>query len=272
MIKSDEWLTNTLEFPTYRFDVENDAAEARLHWETVHRQDLKTFDKRAFYYAKIPSSRWELLVPIMKEGFSLLGASMRFRLPHDAPLHWRKRDISAGFFKYHSDWIYDQDREAIEKIAATRFKYDRFHEDPEISDQLADTVKLRWVQNYLNEAREGGQLFWAKEKAEVIGFLAALTQDRDTTIDLIATTGARKGTASTLIAEVRRQHPGRNLFASTQLSNIPACRMYSGLGFHIESAAYVLHWHAYPKPTDPNIQVLFAQAVPKTEKGTTNKL
>jgi ribosomal protein S18 acetylase RimI-like enzyme len=139
-------------------------------------------------------------------------------------------------------------------IAASCFRFNRFHLDPAISQALADGIKRAWVENYLRGDR-GERLLVARTDGEVAGFLAELAGARD---------GRRAGTVDLMGIDVERQGSGVGrallrrfildsgdryevLLVGTQAANLPAVLFYESERFRLVSSTYDLHMHV-PAP------------------------
>ena len=78
------------------------------------------------------------------------------------------------------------DQEGVLKIAANSFTYDRFHNDPDITQESAEKIKVEWAKNYFKNAR-GNWMVVAEDKGNISGFLQLLHGvDGALIIDLIA--------------------------------------------------------------------------------------
>ncbi len=144
------------------------------------------------------------------------------------------------------------DLPALRSIAAESFRFDRFHNDPLISADTADSMHAEWIENQVCHSL-ADQVIVAREGDRQLGFITCK-------IDRHAETclGVRIGTIVLVAvdASAREQHIGRKLsFAavdwfwsrnvsiievSTQSINVPASRTYLGTGFKYVCSATTL--------------------------------
>lgn len=138
----------------------------------------------------------------------------------------------------------DQARAAA-GIAATGFRYSRFHLDPLFPRDLADRIKQAWIESYA-AGRRGEALYVAGAPD---GFLAVLVADdgRTAVIDLIAVAerAARRGIGRALVRHfiATWQDKTERLRVGTQAANTASLQLYESCGFRIAAANHVLHAH-----------------------------
>ena len=163
-------------------------------------------------------------------------------------------DVSLGFSKAigsHSiptqvREASSEDEELVAEIAATSYRFSRFHLDPAFDLSEAQALKRAWVKNFFRGHR-GDRLFLATTEGKVSGFLLALKTADACVIDLIAVTenARRKGLAAAMITACENAFPeAANISAGTQAANIPSVRLYESLGFRLTSSQYLLHRHS----------------------------
>jgi ribosomal protein S18 acetylase RimI-like enzyme len=143
--------------------------------------------------------------------------------------------------------IQPADETAALEIAHTAFRYSRFHLDPLLAKELANRIKREWVANYIRGQR-GERLLVAEVDGKIAGFLALLeTSDQTGVIDLIGVANDMKGRGGgrSMVQHHVHESVGRyqRLIVGTQIANLPSMRLYEHCGYHISSAAYVLHAH-----------------------------
>jgi len=143
------------------------------------------------------------------------------------------------------------DAAGVRAVAASAFRYSRFHLDPWIPDEIADRVKADWATNYFVGQRGDGMIV-AEIGGEIAGFLQVLLgSDGRVVIDLVAVRAdARgKGLAAGMIAHAATHGTGDSrkpagVVVGTQAANIPSVRLYEALGFRLQRTQFVLHRHA----------------------------
>ncbi len=229
-LQYDSWLSQVLQRPAYGLELEDREAAAGALAGLAG-------GKRPFVYCKLPcqnlaDARW-----LEKQGFHLadttvtLAAPLRRGLPLVSGLEIRP--ARAG------------DREQVGVLAASSFRYSRFHRDPGIGREAAELIKRRWSESFFS-GRRGEQMVVAADQGRVVGYNLLLHRGQDLVIDLIAVDGAwrGRGVARDLIALAQDQAPAlERLLVGTQLANRPSLALYQGLGLKLVDAAYVYHLH-----------------------------
>lgn len=141
-------------------------------------------------------------------------------------------------------------RDAVVSIAASAFRFDRFHLDPAVPDEVANRIKADWVGSYFAGTR-GEHLLVALADGEPAGFLAVIAGEDAgrtlRTIDLIAVGAAARGRglARALTAAFTAESVGLcdEVRVGTQAANRAATRLYESVGFSLVRAQYALHLH-----------------------------
>jgi ribosomal protein S18 acetylase RimI-like enzyme len=142
------------------------------------------------------------------------------------------------------------DCDAVARIAGSSFPYSRFHLDPLIASDVANTIKSEWARSYFSGGRGDGMVV-AEWEGNVVGFAQLLWQTGDRlVVDLIGVdpTYRGQGVGRSLIAYACKcgtgdgHRPG-TIQAGTQVANISSIRFYESMGFCLIGATYVLHHH-----------------------------
>jgi len=243
-IEPDAWLAQIFGYPVFKL-VLSESAEMS-HFSRVIRERLQETSPgiRAFCYAKVPSDRVDIVSALSAEGFSVVDVSVTFEREganesvDPAPCGVVVRDAEA------------RDEESVLDMAATCFRYSRFHLDPLIPNRVANLVKREWVRNYLLGKR-GERLLLAEVDGRPAGFLCVLSvggEDRKTgVIDLVGVGQAhqRKGVGKALLDFFRASSFRRyqRLRVGTQAANIPSMGLYQSCDYRVRETAYVLHAH-----------------------------
>ena len=131
-------------------------------------------------------------------------------------------------------------------MAEEHFVFDRFHSDPNISNEIASRIKRQWIENYFNGTR-GDKCFVVLNEMEVKGFLLTVIRENEVVIDLIAVDKKFRGqgVATKLINGMMSYYHQRFLIYSvgTQVSNVASINLYQKSGFNI--TGYGLVWHFF---------------------------
>lgn len=143
------------------------------------------------------------------------------------------------------------DAAAAAALARTAYVYDRFHADPFIDGELADELHAAWVRNSCDGTAADAVLI-AEDESGLLGFVtckipgdAGHNSSRRGTLVLVATDpearGRRVGCSLTMAAlEWFRQNGCETVEVGTQLSNIPASRLYQTCGFQLRATSVTL--------------------------------
>jgi ribosomal protein S18 acetylase RimI-like enzyme len=145
------------------------------------------------------------------------------------------------------------DAPAAANLARTAYVYDRFHADPFIDRELADGLHADWVRNSC-DGKAADAVLIAADESGLLGFVTCkLPGDsrrnsanrRKGTIVLIACApqarGRGVGHGLTMAALEWFQENGcETVEVGTQLSNIPASRLYQTCGFRLKATSVSL--------------------------------
>jgi|ERR1035438_3596696 RimJ/RimL family protein N-acetyltransferase len=125
------------------------------------------------------------------------------------------------------------------EIGRTAFIFDRFHADPALSQAVADQVNECWTRNCCLKIAADAVVV-AEEDGRVASYVTCRV-DRKAghgIIILVATAGWARGRGAARRASWAAQHwfaehGLKTVEVGTQLRNIPAARLYEGLGFRL---------------------------------------
>ena len=235
MIVDDAWLSELMARPVFRVDASglDEAREDELASHGLEREG-------AFYYAKVDTSRVDLVARLGRVGFVVVDVNVTFEAPEPRVPQSRGvvvRECTAD------------DVGAVLDIAGSAFKFTRFHLDPLVPAAVAHTIKREWIANYAKKKR-GDRLFVALVDGKPAGFNATLTTEsgsrRRAVIDLIAVAAhaQRRGVGEALVSAFFDHYRGYDAFVvGTQVANVPSIRLYEKLGFTLAKSHYVLHKH-----------------------------
>jgi ribosomal protein S18 acetylase RimI-like enzyme len=234
----DQWLSNILQRDVYRLTVDdnllNQIGDEALETHNLLKE-LKA--KPVFIYAKVSTKSLAAIKFLEDSGFNLVDTNIVF----DKPI-----EIQNLTGEYLIRFAVPEDQDMVVELARKSFIYSRFHLDPCISSEIANTVKGEWVRNYFLGKR-GDQMVIASTNGVIEGFVQLLYgQDKTLTIDLVAVDPKhrRKGIAGDMITYSETECKGFDqIQVGTQIANIPSMRLYEKLGFRVSSAHYVFHYH-----------------------------
>jgi ribosomal protein S18 acetylase RimI-like enzyme len=235
---SDSWLSESLGRPAFRL-----ASAASAGQVGVIAAEMVRLANRAdaFFYAKLPTMDVPACVALVNAGFAVIDTGITFAWNG---AEQRAADgVRVGIARQHQ-------YASLPKIAETCFRWSRFHLDPQIPVGLANLIKRRWIESYV-EGRRGSALYVAEVDNTVAGFLAVLeatSQSRTVAvIDLIGVASEHqgRGVGAALVRSFVNDWQGRaaELRVGTQAANIQSLRFYETSGFRVVESNYVLHAH-----------------------------
>lgn len=229
----DEWLSGVLARDAYRVaDIES----------VPGSDDFDRLPPGSFAYVKVPVSAVTECNALEAAGFRVVDTGLTFEgMPAlgDPPARPTTREAST------------RDRDAVTEVAASSFRFSRFHLDPRLDRADADRTRREWAANYFAGRRGDAMIVSVDEGDRPTGFLQLLKAADDVlVVDLIAVAEAarRQGTARAMLARaISACGPVSALRVGTQAANIPSVRLYESLGLKLVDASYALHWHS-PRP------------------------
>jgi GNAT superfamily N-acetyltransferase len=223
----DEWLSALLQKPAFRL-------EGNVCAFSVHQRPKGD----AFVGAKVSVEDVKGFLHLQSLGFRVMDTNLQFERP-SAPL----QDSTTN-----TRFALQKDSDAIRKLAREEFLHNRFHRDPEIDDTIALRIKEEWAANYF-AGKRGKWMVVVEDHLGVGGFLQLLHDEENNVliIDLIAVAGhyRGKGYARSMVTFASYECLGRPvpMKVGTQISNSASISLYTGLGFRLASATYLLHLH-----------------------------
>lgn len=238
-LQQDIWLSDLTGIRVYRIDASGCPGDRPIASQPERVQlDATMGENPVFIYAK-PS--------VTEHAFIKWLANSHFNLV-DTNIQLDKRIVKArkktGRFKVR--FADPTDEAQTVELARRAFRFSRFHLDPQISENVANTIKAEWTRNYFLSKR-GDAMVVAEKGGEIVGFaLLIFGRNHNLIIDLLAVDAhhRRNGIASEMISFVENHHGDyQRISAGTQIGNIHAARMYEKAGFQLCSAQYVFHYH-----------------------------
>jgi len=233
----DEWLTEKIGKSVFQLN-EDDIDEGTF--SRIWNEFLKQYDeKNYFVFTKISTDEvghWQCLESV---GFKLTDTNVKFELNGNITVKRNSpKDIEICFAE-------KKHQETIAEIARDNFIYSRFHLDPLIDNNIADHIKMNWVENYFLDKR-GDEMVLALMNNEPIGFLQLIIKDKVLFIDLIGVDkkAQGKGVASAMIQFAKFNIECSVIKVGTQIANLPSIKLYQKIGFLFSGSDYVFHYHS----------------------------
>lgn len=128
------------------------------------------------------------------------------------------------------------------EIGRTAFIFDRFHADPALTSAVADQVHESWTRNCcLGTAADA--VVVAEQDGRVASFVTCRADGEKGIIVLVATAAWARGRGAARRASLAALHwfAGEELKVvevGSQLSNVPAVRLYQDLGFRLAGTSF----------------------------------
>ena len=234
-IIKDQWLSEIFEHDVFRLVINELPQENDLNF---HRAISNYLEKMpVFIYTKIPVNAIACIHGLETVGFHLVDTNILFekQIAND---NFVSGSTNVRFARF-------EDKEEVSRIARHNFVHSRFHLDPQIDIEIANTVKANWAMNYFS-GEHGDAMVVSHTGDKLSGFLQIFFSEGVMVIDLIAVdkNNRRKNIASDMIKFAENNLDDiEYIRVGTQVANVPSLRLYEKLGFHIVDAAYVLHYH-----------------------------
>jgi ribosomal protein S18 acetylase RimI-like enzyme len=234
----DEWLAGILSRPVWRL----------LKRAGAPQLGELLSAKSGFAYAKCDVFEVETVSRLVDKGFRVV----------DTALTFDGVNLAGNPSSHATRPANPLDEEAVRGIAGSAFRFSRFHLDPEIPPNLANTIKREWAGNFFSGSRGDGMVV-VESAGQVAGFLQLIWGNGDALIiDLIGIhpdfQGRGLGKALVLHAIKHGTGDGRvptGIIVGTQAANTPSIRLYESLGLRLRSAQYVLHFHCLKSISSP---------------------
>ena len=145
-----------------------------------------------------------------------------------------------------------EDVEQIKDIARSSYVHDRFHSDPSIPKEIADSIYAVWMENACL-GRVADAVVVAERDGRVLSYVACKVDHQAIeylgfgigTIVLVATAAGTRGQGlarATTYGALNwfREHEVKIVEVGTQLRNIPASRLYEACGFELVASSLSL--------------------------------
>lgn len=138
-------------------------------------------------------------------------------------------------------------REELIFLSLESSKHSRYRIDPEISNDKADELYIKWIDKTINNLATH-EILALKRDGRIVGMIAIKMVSGCHHIELVAVHPKyyRQGIAGKLI-KASFQHAlekgVRDVSVVTQLDNVEACGLYKKYNFKIDTVKYLYHLH-----------------------------
>ena len=136
--------------------------------------------------------------------------------------------------------------DALISLALVSGKYSRFKSDVLFPVGSYERLYTRWIERSVNKAMATDVFCYLVDDVPR-GLLTLDFHDGQGVIGLVAVNeeyqhrGIGKALIKHAVSNIH-EHQGERLTVATQQDNEPACRLYSGCGFSLESVTKIWHW------------------------------
>ncbi len=221
----------------------NNKVKTRLH-KTLKSliEDLK---ESKIWYAtyRVNANFYHIIHELEKYDFLLVDGLITLEtMPDNKQIEYLPKQIRHAKTK---------DIKQLLKISGSVFAVTRYYHDPLIPKEKADIVYQKWVTNSLSEKSSKMVLVWEKNKK----ILGLTTLDKKGQIILLGVSEKVRGKgigrelikgALNKFRELKRER----VIVETQITNIPALRLYQSLGFKIIDSFLTYRWYRPDKPKE----------------------
>jgi ribosomal protein S18 acetylase RimI-like enzyme len=240
-VEKDQWLSDVLGVSSWKVSgIEADTPPAEIKAGLLEYAGLGS----AFFSARIGTADVRAVTNAARSGFVAVDVNVTFDWDNGPPVN-----SVTGNSDMTIETAGAGDAKAIEEIAAHCFAFSRFHLDPAIGLGRANDVKRQWARNACRG--RASAIYVARKQNDVVGFLAVLESGsvgrKDAIIDLVGVDkghqgqGAGRALSRTFVDQWHAR--ADSLRVGTQISNIPAMRLYESIGFRVAETSYILHAH-----------------------------
>lgn len=197
-------------------------------------------------FTRIDMEQRDVLQLILAEGAILSGALLTFYKNF-----YKGELLQKASLLDKSDLIFEEGKTAHEaelrKITTSAYKHSHYFNDPNIPLEKAEAIYQEWISNSLKGFAD--YIIIARLKGEIAGYITLRIKNIDERevgiIDLIAVKENHRGRGIGKMLVMKGIETIFNrvdgLYVSTQISNIPALRLYEGLGFKVILSKATFH-------------------------------
>jgi ribosomal protein S18 acetylase RimI-like enzyme len=197
---------------------------------------------RGLLTCKLDGGRIKEIQTILKKGFYPVAVSVTLSRSGKQPILPLRNKSVRDARKIDFPEICD--------IAGVAFTHDRFHQDPDIPNEIANAIKRCWAGSYHNCGVRGWdrKMIVATSCGYIVGFLAMkhLSDTHTSVLDLIGVHPSHQGQGigRSLVDQFIVDSGSMDMEVSTQISNTASLRLYQQAGFQIVDSKYVFHLHS----------------------------
>jgi hypothetical protein len=187
--------------------------------------------------------QWRLLLPQL--GFAFVDSSLVYTLP---------KLYRVKFPRSHAVRIaVEEDREAIERMAAQVFSAGRYHADPRFPRELANARFRAWMTRAFDSPSESNRIYVNSVPGSATGFLHANVKGDQAQLTIGAGDFSIQGTSTATLVffgflEALRDSGVRRAQSKLSAGNMPILNLVAYAGARFSHPEHVFHWHAPGAP------------------------
>ena len=218
---------------------------------TLLRAEFKAMSAGpAFVWTKVTGRDDPSFAPLIDLGFAVATEEITYERPAASEIHEPlipappPEDFSVRSITQAEAADEVAIAEQVGALAARNLTTSRFHQDPEIPDNIAAEVKKRWAVNFFKGLRGQEMIVATTPGSRIVGFNQVLSGPDGKAIDLICTADdyRRHGVARALVEAMIE--PDKKIHVGSQANNDAADKFYTSIGFKPVRSSICLHWHA----------------------------
>lgn len=187
---------------------------------------------------RIPAAEYSTIQCVEKQGFVMVDGVITLNMPVPP--------IGAFSNEFIGEAL-PEDYAQLSLLSGSVFRGgSRYYHDAWIPERTADAVYRKWMKNSLEGTVADSVLVW-RERGKILGFITLQKKEKRGDIPLIGVSSVArgKGIGKHLIhAAVSMCTKWRmsEVSVATQVTNIPALRLYQSCGFSITASYVTLRW------------------------------
>lgn len=245
MVEQDEWLTGVLGFPCFKVGFNDDSVGGLEAERRDFISCMRSVDK-VFAFSKVPVYSQEKISILSSLGFYLVDTNLTFSQKRENLIKSEER-LNADNEAISIRLACESDADQVIGLAGRVFVQSRFHADPNITKELANRIKQKWVRNFFLGQR-GENMIVACLDSRIIGFLLVLinSNEKKLIIDLIGLDPDfhGKGLGGRMIEYLKSLNcEYESVDVGTQIANSIAIGFYQKNNFILSKSQYVFHYY-----------------------------
>lgn len=212
----------------------------RVNLDQVTVSELDAVDEEAraagitCLYASLNPDDRLLAYQVQEHGYRFVESAIMMSIDPERPIPANETRSTVRFGTL-------EDLDEIEEHIALMAPWSRYAMDPRFGVEASRRLHLAWVRRAATCTTDEFNFYIAEEDGEITAFMT-MTNKAEPLIDTVGTTRPGSGASRLLIANVRRQAPGKRVFAGTSASRHVAVQKWLiNCGLRPHSVQYMYH-------------------------------